>query len=234
MTNARRLGVAAVAGMMCVAGCGGGSKTDVPPSTISSTEQRAAAPSRAAQDLVLTAAELPPGFTAMDSDDQMTRSIVEQLTGQGWDGLTFSPAECRPVSMFGASAPADISRFGVIVGQDGKGEYFNEAVVAQRPDIGGLADYFRKCRSVQMTDGKMPMETTYTRVEGPRTRADELVVVEEKTTSSVLNQDAYLAYARVGEHAVWTRIRAPRDAAADRAVLDQLLTAAINKVADAS
>jgi len=230
MTNVRWLGVAAVAGMMCVIGCGGVTKTDVPPSISSSTATK---PAKAAKDLVLTAAELPPGFTAIDSDEQMTRSILDQLTGQGWDGVTFSPAECRPVSMFGASA-ADMTRVGVIVGQDGKGEYFNEAVVAQRPDIGGLADYFRKCRSVRMTDGKMPMETTYTLVEGEQTRADELVVVEEKTTSSVLNQDAYLAYARVGEHAVWTRIRAPRDAAADRAVLNQLLAASINKVANAS
>lgn len=233
MTNVRRLGVAAVAGMMCVAGCGGGSKTDVPPSTISSTEQRAAAPSRAAQDLVLTAAELPPGLTVMSIGTDEKQVILGQLVGSADRGATFSPAECGLPSMFVASAPVDVSALGVVVGEAGQG-YFNEAVVAQRPALDELRRFFGNCKTVREAHADTSIETTYTLLEGLRPKADDLVVVEEKVSGALAKQDAYIAYGAVGGYAVWVRMRTVGDGAPDRALFDQLATAAINKVADAS
>ncbi|MGH3725363.1 MAG: hypothetical protein ACRDUS_14730 [Mycobacterium sp.] len=199
----------------------------------SSAHTATATPAKVAKDLVLTPAELPGGLTVTESGDEMTRAIVDQLTGQGPEGVSYAPEECRPVSMFNTSARIDASKTGMILGQDNK-EYINAAVVTERPDIGNLSRYFSECGSVRLTDPHMSMETTYAVLENPQTRADELVMVNEHSAGDVLKEQAYLAYARVGEYAVWVRVRALRDVVADRAMFDQLVTASINKVANAT
>lgn len=233
MTNVRWLGVAAVAGMMCVTGCGGAAKTDVPPSISSSTATTAAKPAKAAKDLVLTAAELPPGLTtsAIESDEK--QAILDQLTGSADKGAVFEPADCRRPSMFDALAPVDAATLGVVVGEAGRG-YFNEAVVAQRPALAEIRTFFDKCKSVRETREGTSIETTYTLLDGAQSKADELVLVEENVPGAVLKQDAYTAYASVDGNALWVRMRTVGGDAPDRSLFDQLVTASINKVANAS
>lgn len=190
MRNVRWIGAVAVAGAMCVAGCGGGSTTEIPPSIGSSSETRAVAPAKPVQNLVLTAAELPPGLTVTPIEADEKQVILDQLTGSADEGATFTPAECRLPSMFEPSAPVDASKLGVVVGEAGRG-YFNEAVVAQRPAVAQLRTFLDTCKTVRETHGGTSIETTYTVLDGVRSKADELVVVHEQVPGVLVKQDAY-------------------------------------------
>ncbi|MBE5471348.1 hypothetical protein [Mycobacteroides abscessus] len=232
MRNVRWIGAVAVAGAMCVAGCGGGSTTEIPPSIGSSSETQAVAPAKPVQNLVLTAAELPPGLTVTPIEADEKQAILDQLTGSADEGATFTPAECRLPSMFEPSTPVDASKLGVVVGEAGRG-YFNEAVVAQRPAVAQLRTFLDTCKTVRETHGGTSIETTYTVLDGVRSKADELVVLHEQVPGVLVKQDAYTAYASVAGHAVWVRMRTLGGDAPDRPLFDQLVTASIDKVAAA-
>lgn len=232
MRNVRWIGAVAVAGAMCVAGCGGGSTTEIPPSVGSSSETQAVAPAKPVQNLVLTAAELPPGLTVTPIEADEKQAILDQLTGSADEGATFTPAECRLPSMFEPSAPVDASKLGVVVGEAGRG-YFNEAVVARRPAVAQLRTFLDTCKTVRETHGGTSIETTYTVLDGVRSKADELVVLHEQVPGVLVKQDAYTAYASVAGHAVWVRMRTLGGDAPDRPLFDQLVTASIDKVAAA-
>ncbi|WP_147276554.1 hypothetical protein [Tsukamurella tyrosinosolvens] len=231
MARARGFSAIVAVGAVVLAGCGSGPDADGPPSSAAASSG-AGAPASARQ-LVLTAAELPPGMSmadfAMDAD--VVRAVLDPLTGQRPTGTTYSPSACAPVSMFGGVDQPAPSLAGVAAGEGGGRSAFTEAVVARRPDIAAVAAYFQRCRIVVQNDGGTPLTTTYAIRDGERGRADQLLVVEETPDDPNLKQRALVAYARVGEHAVWVRLRAFQGEPVDRTQFDRLVAAAVDKVA---
>ncbi len=167
-------------------------------------------------------------------DDDVVRAVLDPLTGQRPAGTTYSPSACAPVSMFdGAVQPAP-SLAGVAAGEGGGRSTFTEAVVARRPDIAAVAAYVRRCPIVVQSDGGTPLTTTFAVRDGERGRADQLLVVEETPDDQLSKQRALVAYARVGEYAVWVRLRAFQGEPVDRAQFDRLVAASVDKVARSS
>ncbi|MEC4615516.1 hypothetical protein [Tsukamurella tyrosinosolvens] len=133
--------------------------------------------------------------------------------------------------MFERPTDLDPSTAGVIAGDGGRYVTFTEVVLPRRPDVEAVSARFRRCPSVQETiDNFPPVTIGYTVLDGFPSRADELVVVEEKQEDANVKQRALLAYARVGEYAVWVRLRVFQGRAIDRALFDRLLDASISKV----
>ncbi|CAM3183960.1 hypothetical protein [Tsukamurella hominis] len=229
MTPARGLCAILVLGAVALAGCGSGPGADGSAAPSSS----GAAPAASPRDLVLTASDLPPGMAMADfaMDDDVVRGVLDPLTGQRPTGTTYSPSACAPVSMFDGAAQPAPSLAGVAAGDGGGRSTFTEAVVARRPDIATVAAYFQRCRIVVQNDGGTPLTTTYAVRDGERGRADQLLVVEETPDDQLSKQRALVAYARVGEHAVWVRLRAFQGESVDRAQFDRLVAAAVDKVA---
>ncbi|MCA0155462.1 hypothetical protein LB823_04550 [Tsukamurella sp. M9C] len=229
MTPARGLCAMLALGAMALAGCGSGSGADGSAAPSSS----ASAPAASSRQLVLAAADLPSGMSMADfaMDDDVVRAVLEPLTGQRPTGTTYSPSACAPVSMFdGATQPA-ASLAGVAAGEGGGRSTFTEAVVARRPDIAAVAAYVRRCPIVVQNDGGTPLTTTFAVRDGDRGRADQLLVVEETPDDPLSKQRALVAYARVGDYAVWARLRAFQGESVDRAQFDRLVAAAVDKVA---
>lgn len=164
-------------------------------------------------------------------DDDVVRAVLDPLTGRLPAGASYSPSTCAPVSMFGGPAQPDSSSTGVIAGQGGGRSSFTEAVVRQRPDIARVADHVRRCPSVRQSDGSITLATTFAVRDAAQTRADDLLVVEETPDDQLSKQRALLAYARVGEHAVWVRLRAFQGEPVDREQFDRLVAASVDKVA---
>lgn len=164
-------------------------------------------------------------------DDDVVRGVLDPLTGQRPTGTTYSPSACAPVSMFDGAQPAP-SLAGVAAGEGGGRSTFTEAVVARRPDVAAVAAYVRRCPIVVQNDGRSTLTTTYAIRDAAPTRADEVLVVDETPDGAASSQQrALLAYARVGEHAVWVRLRAFQGQPVDRAEFDRLVAAAVDKVA---
>ena len=196
---------------------------------------------RTARDLALTAAELPAGATVADfeMDEDTVRAVINPLTGVRSSGSTVQPAECATVvSMFDKPVQIEASDAGVVAGGAGRGATFTEVVLNRRPDIAAVSARFRRCASVRESVDVQPAPSTapapltikYNVLDGFRSRADELVVVDEAPEDSISQQRALLAYARVGDYGVFVRLRTSQGRSVDRGLFDRLLTASINKV----
>lgn len=240
MGNARKVGMAIAIGMLCLAGCENEQRPDT--SSASSTVLESGTPNEsessgaphAARELALTAQELPAGTSVADfaMDADTVRIVVQPLTGARSASSRVEPADCsRLLSMFEKPTDLDPSTAGVIAGDGGRYVTFTEAVLPRRPDIAAVSARFRRCPSVQETIDNFPSVTIgYTVLDGFRSSADELVVVEERQEDANVKQRALLAYARVGEYAVWLRLRVFQGRPIDRALFDRLLDASIAKV----
>lgn len=235
---------AAVTAAALVAGCnGGGSSTTTMDhsghSMSMTTTATAAAAAKPAKDLALTAAELPPGITAVPVGQAQLQKSVDQLSGAA-EGATITPASCGSgTTIVDAAKKLDVSQLGMAVGTVGTG-VASESVIAQEPDVQKLRDSYRgACKSVtadiSVQGQKVRTQTATTVVaDAPKTKADDLVVIEQTATSEVAGQStkqrSLVGVARVGSYAVSVVVMS-MDGTPDRALFDKFLVASIDKVA---
>ncbi|MET9327183.1 hypothetical protein [Tsukamurella sp. NPDC003166] len=250
MTKLIRLtGVAttALTAAALVAGCGGGNSTETTDhsghsataTATATAAETAAAATKPAKDLALTAAELPAGITAVPVGQAQLQQSVDQLSGAA-NGATITPASCGSgTAVVDAAKKLNVSQLGMAVGTVGSG-VASESVIAQKPDVQKLRDSYRGActsvtaeMSVQGQKVRTQMETTVAS-DAPKTPADDLLVIEQTATSQVAGQStkqrSIVGIARVGAYAVSVVVMS-MDGTPDRALFDKLLVASIDKVA---
>jgi hypothetical protein len=244
------LRIAGGVAVLCLAGTVGacGNKTDgagsaatpASASATGSTVTSAAAGGLASADvkhLVLTAAELPAGYSAVPVDDATLQKVLKEITGAG-STAKFSPAACGSPAMFAKASNIDIKALGVMAAQGGS-DVLSESVTAERPDLAAVKKNITgQCSDVTAQITTMGQNVTthvkYSPVTVSKTKADEIFAVRQETVSKVagqtVDQQAYAAYARVGSYAVVVQLMG-MGAAPDRATFDKVVVSAVNKVA---
>ncbi|MGC5028013.1 hypothetical protein ACLQ3K_24935 [Tsukamurella sp. DT100] len=174
-----------------------------------------------------------------EMDEDTVRAVINPLTGVRSAGSTVEPAECAMVvSMFAQPVKIEPSDAGVVAGEGRRFETFTEIVLNRRPDIAAVSERFQRCTSIRESvevqpapaAAIAPVTTKYTVLDGFRSRADELVIVDEEPEDPLSKQRALLAYARVGDYGIFVRLRTFQGRPIDRELFDRLLTASIDKV----
>lgn len=234
--------VAVVAVVGLAAGCGSDSgSTAAPGKSGDATATKvdgAPAPTKPAKDLVLTAAELPAGIEVVPVTNAQLQSAVSQFTDAA-STMKSTPAECgSQTSVLDATSKIDVSKIGMVVGTSKTG-FVASTVLAAKPDIAKLRKaYTGPCKTVsaEITTMGQNVSTriTTTVLEGPATKASELVVVKQSSASKAggvdVHEESYQGFAQVGGYSVTVNVKA-MTGAPDKAMFDEVLVSAIDKVA---
>ncbi len=245
MTKSLRLTAAmttTVAVAALLAGCGGDKGGDAGGHAghTAATSEATAAPAatRSAKDVVLTAAELPAGVSAISVPEAQLQQALDQITKSA-DTLKAVPAECgSKTAIVDATAQLDVSKFGMVAGT-AKSSLVTESVLIARPDIAKLRSAFTgACRTMtaDVTSQGVAVSSKISRtvLDVPKGKASDLLVVEEDSTSNAAGQQvvqkSYQGYAQVGGYAVTVSVKA-LSGAPDRALFDTVLAAAVDKAA---
>jgi hypothetical protein len=190
----------------------------------------------AAKDLLLSASDLPAGFTVPPANPDISK-LAGELSGAA-DDATVSPPQCKRPKLF--SYKLDTSKIAILTGikRDTAPIALTEAIAPVAPDFASIRTYTTgDCAhtTVTMKIGGSPLTQTVDAsiLPAPQTAADETIVVELASTISGFNKSAHnrIGVARVGNNTVCVIAQWTGDHGIDDSVFADFLTKAVAKAA---
>lgn len=197
-----------------------------------------------AQDLVLTAAELPSGFEAIELPEGAMEDAFDELV-DGTEGMEVEPAQCSNPNPL--PDDIDFNEVGMIVASSGGaaaaatgGTIFAEVVMPGAQSLDEMVESVSgECSTLTMrgTPAGSPEEVstsaTFTEIDAPDTSADEVFAVRQDTTTEVSGQSVdtvtLAGYATVNGYSVSVQFTGTDP---DEASFNEAFAAAVDKVAD--
>ncbi len=210
------------------------------PSMASSTASTSSGDPAKVKALVVTAADLPAGFTLTPLPEDQFRQAVSQFQGTTRNA-TIVPAACADLQKL---PDVDASKLGVAVATSTSGGILSEGLAAQSSDVAAArARATGPCKnfSITINTGAAAGTTataTNTVIPAPATQAepsDVLVLRQDQkvsTAGQVVTVTTYTGFAAVKGYSVSALYTATTPGSApDDAAFRQFFTAAVNKVA---
>lgn len=206
------------------------------PSTVSTTSGDPAK----VKGLVVTAADLPAGFTLTPLPEDQFQQAVSQFQGTTRNA-TITPSACADLQKL---PDVDASKLGVAVATSTSGGILSEGLAAQSSDVAAArARATGPCKnfSITINTGAAAGTTataTNTVIPAPATQADpgDVLVLRQdqkvSTAGQVVTVTTYTGFASVKGYSVSALYTATTPGSApDDAAFRQFFTAAVNKVA---
>ncbi|RPA57704.1 hypothetical protein EF294_18055 [Gordonia oryzae] len=210
------------------------------PSTASSTAATTSGDPAKVKALVVTAADLPAGFTLTPLPEDQFRQAVSQFQGTTRTA-TITPSACADLQKL---PDVDASKLGVAVATSRSGGILSEGLAAQSTDVAAArARATGPCKnfSITINTGAAAGTTataTNTVIAAPATRADpdDVLVLRQdekvSTAGPVVTVTTYTGFASVNGYSVSALYTATTPGSTpDDSAFRQFFSAAVNKVA---
>ncbi|MDF0530940.1 hypothetical protein P0W64_15910 [Tsukamurella sp. 8F] len=191
--------------------------------------------------LVLSAADLPPGFTEIPLSSDQLQKALDALGGASGD-LAITPAGCGDATQVSSAIKKmRASDMAMLAARGGTG-LLSDAVVATPPAVAKIRGNLTGSCSTMSAKGTtmgVAVETTtsFSKIDVPKGAASDVFAVQEITKSvvrgSTTTQSAFEAWADVNGYAVAVKLTA-LTGGPDRAAFDSAVAKAIAKAAAGS
>ncbi|MFC0316137.1 hypothetical protein ACFQNE_11995 [Gordonia phosphorivorans] len=240
----RRVGglLVAAGATLALAGCG---SDDSSSADASGSDTSGAVSTTAAKDglddakkLVLPADQFPAGYVVQEIPAGQLEATTDQLL-DAMKGVEVTPASCAQLTLLPDSI--DVSSIGLAVAMKGSASLSTSVAPAQVSMADQRKSVSGKCANLKMkfTEGQTAGTTATVDqkvLKAPKTKADQTMVVEQKTTMNVsgttVNSLARMGYAEVNGYQVSVQYMAAPGSTIDSAAFDKTFIAAVNRAVE--